>query len=189
MADEQPSLREAYRDDLEFAAAPLRADRIENYQAALKFADSGIRSLFVLNGGGLVALPAFLALFKIEVRIAAVWVLLGGALFVLGLITSALTTLLSYWSAMAAMESMYLQLTNSGALYARTYGQVPTPATDEEIASTDRDAQRLERTSIRLRTWAVIAAIVSLAAFVGGTTVSGVVLSLYLDRQPQGLAL
>jgi len=78
------SIRERFRDDFEFAVAPLRADARANYEGALKFADSGIRALFGLNGGGLIALPAFAALFKTDMHAAAVWIVCAVAMFVVG---------------------------------------------------------------------------------------------------------
>jgi hypothetical protein len=42
--------RERFRDDYGFAVAPLREEARTNYEGALKFADSGIKAMFGLNG-------------------------------------------------------------------------------------------------------------------------------------------
>src|SRR5262249_31738 len=107
MMTDQPDqrVREKFRADLEFMAAPVRESARLHYECAMKFADAGIKSLFTLNGGGLVALPAFIALLKIEPKqTASVWIIVAAAVFVFGLILAACTSLLGYFSAMAAVQ-------------------------------------------------------------------------------------
>jgi hypothetical protein len=171
-------LRGTFREEMEFATAAARTSQAENYQGALKFADAGIKALFGLNGGGLVALPAFLALFKADVRAAAGWVLASAALFVIGLIAASLTTLLGYLSAMAAVESAWEQLNRTGAEYARAYQQAVRPVTDEELAGMQQAIDRQHRLSIRLRTGAVVCAVIGLVTFVIAAVLSGRVLLL-----------
>jgi hypothetical protein len=74
--------RDQFRTELEFASAPMRDTARANYEGAVKFADAAIKSTFALNGGGLVALPAFIALFKIDPKLASVWIIAAGAVFV-----------------------------------------------------------------------------------------------------------
>src|SRR6516165_1550708 len=111
-------MRAKYRTDLEFATAHLRADSRSNYESAVKLADAGIKSVFALNGGGLIALPAFIALFKVEPQLARNWIIGAGAVFIAGLILAALTSLFGYLSAMIAHESVENSIQATGAIYA-----------------------------------------------------------------------
>jgi hypothetical protein len=99
-------IREQFRAELEFAIAPLREDNHANYEGAVKFAETAIKSAFALNGGALVALPALIALFKIDPQRVLLWVIIAGAVFVVGLISAAATAFLGYLSAMAAAHSI-----------------------------------------------------------------------------------
>jgi len=168
------SIRERFRDDYEFAIGPLRDGQRANFDAALKFADGGIKALFGLNGGGLIALPAFTALFKIDMQAAASLVLAAGIIFVIGLVLAASTCLLGYLSAMQEMEAGSHRQTAAATRYATHYRQVPeTPAAIEGIKSADARAARHTTWSIWLRKAAVATAICSLAAFIGAACITG----------------
>jgi hypothetical protein len=172
------SIRQQYRDDYEFAIGPLRDGARSNYEAALKFADSGIRALFGLNGGGLIALPAFAALFKTDMHAAAVWIVCAVVAFVVGLTSAALTCLFGYMSAMTTLEATHNTLAATGTKYTRHYQQLPeTPTTADEIKTAEDAAARLTTRSIRLRILAVALSIVSLLAFIIGACFAGWALS------------
>jgi len=168
------SIRQQFRDDYEFAIGPLRDDARANYEGALKFADSGIRALFGLNGGGLIALPAFAALFKTDMHAAAVWIVCAVVAFVVGLTGAALTCLFGYMSAMNALEATHNILTATGTKYTRHYQQVPeTPTTSGEIKAAEDAAARCTARGILLRRLAVVVSVASLLAFVIGACLAG----------------
>ena len=112
-AEIMASIREQFRDDYEFAMRPFRDILGANYDNAIKFAD-GIKALFSLNGGGLIALPAFATLFKPDMRTAAVWIGWAMVAFVIGLVGAALTSLFGYKSAIEAVEATHNRLTAMG---------------------------------------------------------------------------
>ena len=58
-----------------------RNEERQNYDAALRWADAGIKALFGLNGGGLIALPAFAALFKVDMLASGSYVLAAGIVY------------------------------------------------------------------------------------------------------------
>ena len=138
-----------------------------NYDGALKFADSGIKALFGLNGGGLIALPAFAALFKTDTRAIAAWVIASMVLFVLGLVAAALICFFGYLSAMRAVEAAQNSANAYSAAYALHHQQVEdTPKLRNEIQAATDASVRWVASCNRFRTFAVTSGIVSLVAFV-----------------------
>jgi hypothetical protein len=129
-------IRENFRTELEFAIASLREDNHANYEGAIKFAETAIKSAFALNGGALVALPALIALFKIDPQRVVLWVIIAGAVFVVGLISAAATAFLGYLSAMAAVHSIEAQMRVTAATYAAIYQQQASPV---DVAALERD--------------------------------------------------
>jgi hypothetical protein len=169
-SDNYESVRKQFREDHEFAIGPLRDKARSEYDGALKFADGGIRSLFSLNGGGLIALPAFVKLFETDMHGATAW-FVGAAIlmFVAGLIAAALVSLLGYFSAMKGNESAQLNMTAISTKYATHYGQIPeTSTTEAGIKAAESTAKKHTARSILLRTIAVTSSVVSLVAFITG---------------------
>jgi hypothetical protein len=166
--------RAKYRADLEFATNHLRDDSRSNYESAVKFADAGIKSTFALNGGGLIALPAFVALFKLDAQLASNWIISAGVVFVLGLISAALTGLFGYLSAMLGHESFQETIQATGAKYAAAYQQQPVLAAD--VQAMEQRSKILSDRSTRLRNVALAAAVMSLLCFIIGAVISGCLL-------------
>jgi hypothetical protein len=166
--------RAKYRDDLTFATDHLRADSRSNYESAVKFADAGIKSAFALNGGGLIALPAFVALFKVDPQLTRNWIIGAGAVFVVGLICAALTSFFGYLSAMIAHESNEVSIQATGATYAAAYQQ--QPASPGTVQSLQQRSTTLAKRTDKLRNVAVASAIASLICFVVAASISGCLL-------------
>jgi hypothetical protein len=130
-------VRKQFRTELQFALGPIYETSRANYEGALKFADAAIKAVFALNGGGLIAFPAFIALFKIDAQLHARSIIAAGAIFVLGLICGALTTLFGYLSAMTAVESHRHLVDATTAKYAAIFQQPPSKidaATADKLA-------------------------------------------------------
>jgi hypothetical protein len=167
-------IRAKYRADLEFATNYLRADSRSNYESAVKFAEAGIKSAFALNGGGLIALPAFIALFNVNAQLARNTIIGAGAVFVFGLIFAALTSLFGYLSAMIGHESIENTIQATGTVYAAAYQQQPTSAAT--VQSLEQRSKALSDRSVLLRNIAVAAVVASLLCFVVGALISGCLL-------------
>ena len=120
--------REQFRSELEFASAPIRETLRLNYEGAIKFAEAGIKSSFALNGGGLIALPAFIALFKIDPEFASVWIIAAGTMFIVGLISAAVTSFLGYLSAIAGVHGLENRSAATMAKYAAIFKQLQATA-------------------------------------------------------------
>jgi hypothetical protein len=171
MSDRDPAeIRRQFRDDHEFALAPLRAAVLANYESATKFAESGIKALFALNGGGLIALPTFAALFKTDLHGATALILCAAAgMFVLGLIGAALTCLCGYLSAMMATESTNHNVRAVSLKYSRHYQQISeTPTIADEIKAVEDAVAKGEARFLQIRKLAVVFGAASLAAFTVG---------------------
>ena len=169
--------REQFRTELEFASAPTRETLRLNYEGAIKFAEAGIKSSFALNGGGLIALPAFIALFKIDPKFASVWIIAAGTMFIVGLISAAVTSFLGYLSAMAGVHGLENRSTATMAKYAAIFKQLQ--ATPVNLPELEGHIDTLMRRSVRLRKCAVAAGTTSMIAFIGGAIISYRVLILF----------
>jgi hypothetical protein len=170
--------RDRFRVDHEFAVTPLREVARSNYDGALKFADSGIKALFGLNGGGLIALPAFAALFKTDMRAVAVWVVAAMVMFVVGLICAALICFFGYVSAMKSVESAQNSMAATSAAYALHHQQInETPTLPAEINAAQTAAAQFAASAGRFRGFAVAAGVASLAAFIVAASLAGCALT------------
>ena len=170
--------REQFRTELEFASAPTRETLRLNYEGAIKFAEAGIKSSFALNGGGLIALPAFIALFKIDPKFASVWIIAAGTMFIVGLISAAVTSFLGYLSAMAGVHSLENRSAATMAKYAAIFKQLQATQ-PVNLLELEGHIDTLMRRSVRLRKCAVAAGTTSLIAFLGGAVISYWVLILF----------
>ena len=82
---------EEYRTNIE----PVQRDITEANRATVDFALTGIKSLYLLNGGAIIAVPAFAG---VSERLSIDSLGTAIACFAVGLFTAALTNLLAYLS-------------------------------------------------------------------------------------------
>ena len=162
-----------FRVELEVITAPLRSNLQSNYEAAIKFADGAIKSAFALNGGSLIGVPAFIALFKIDAKVAAVSIMAAGAMFVVGLIFATLASLLGYLASMTGVRSINNSLRATISGYETAYRQTASTA---NVQALEQRARTLFDRSIWLRRLTVGAGAASLTSFVIGAAISGYVL-------------
>jgi hypothetical protein len=166
--------RRRFRDEHDFTIAPLRDEARTNYDGALKFADAGLKALFGLNGGGLIALPAFVALFKADPRSAALWIIAAMIAFVLGLTANAAACLFGYWSAMKAVEALNGASQSANIKYALHYKQLAAqPDFALQAQKLDQKAEKDFSKSSLLRRTAVTFCLTSLVAFIIGACFAG----------------
>ena len=147
-------------------------------QHAHEFAKVAIQTVFVLNGGALIAFPAFAQLVGTGFENSVGWALSGIAAFVLGLVLIALTTLIAYLSMVADMEAVWQSRERVTASLNQT--QVPEAEQsrfDERRAEADAALARYNRISMRLRAWGIALGIGSILAFMVGAACAAVVLS------------
>jgi hypothetical protein len=159
------SERDQFRTEWQFATAPIREQALQNYQGALKFADAALKAVFALNGGGLIALPAFVALFKIDALAVRFGVIVAGAIFIGGLVAAVIASLLGYLSAMTGVELSNKQISKTSAIMEQK------PAA--EIATLEIAERAFFHRSQRQRKAAVVAGVVGLLDFIVGSVISG----------------
>ena len=107
-ADSQPSgqiLQSEVRDMLShvdekvnFHVQYYRARALESEKAALVFAQNSIKTSQILNGGGLIAIPAFVTLFNLSVQAGQSLLVASAATFTVGLCLAWASNLMGYLS-------------------------------------------------------------------------------------------
>lgn len=156
-------------DQTRTAIGPYQEFRIEAYKASIQFAMAGLRSLIVLNGGALIALPAFHNLVAGAGRND--WSTLPQILiaFAAGLALCVAAFLFGYMAAgkgagLAVMQMEYVQASIRAQFERLANPSAPRPsATDQDLAE--------RRARCRARSFeiaAVLAAILSLLCFLLG---------------------
>lgn len=165
--------RRARRDHLlkEWAAAvtPLEAKAQWADTAAVDFAMLGIKSLYLLHGGALVALPVFHEKLALE---SAVWIppiWLAAVIYILGLCTTTFLNVVCYLAMGIQAESTKRQReATAGKISLSIYGE-HGKNNAAHIKETERAAARHARCFRVLRRVAILLAALSNGLFIGGS--------------------
>jgi len=169
MTTELEAAKQLYREEVKFSAAPILDQAIMNWTNAVKFAEIGIRGGLTLNGAGLLFLPPFLALLKIELMPVSATVLASLSLFAAGLLASWLVCFFSFFSANKMAQALNLQYSSIVGTQARFYfpkwDGAPSKSTIEDHEDAARDGIKVSR---RFRLASMVAAFLSLALFILG---------------------
>ncbi|MET0105680.1 MAG: hypothetical protein ABW072_11125 [Sedimenticola sp.] len=105
--------RKEYVEEWKLNVFRFDEDIRSSTEGAVEFAQQGIRSGLMLNGGALVAVPAIIALFAVDVSQVASGIILSGVLFVIGLLLSWAANLFGFFA-----------MSNSADAYSRQQGEV-----------------------------------------------------------------
>lgn len=166
---------EHYKAELE----PQYRYSVESDRASVGFAQSGIRSMYILNGGALVALPAFHALLKESPTYTSEPLLWAALAFVIGLALSGITSLLAYLAQSAVSEAVshvisWRAISVNESYWPREEGKKPTAV--EEIDAEKKQAKRWRKRFNWFAWPGVACAAAALTAFVFGAikTLTGV---------------
>lgn len=165
---------ERWRTDV----VPLHEAAERSRDMAFGFAQTAIRSMFLLNGGALVAVPAFAELVGTAFQENMTALLLSGSGFVAGLILIAITTLLAYTSMDADAEA--IRQDQEVVKINLNRAQNPKSYTNKlKKQQSEAEAARLKfgRRSAKLRTWALCLGVGSMGAFIFGAVFAAVVMS------------
>jgi hypothetical protein len=101
LMSEQDEARSKYFADIEAALGHLRARYFEYEKLAIDYSTSAFKTMTYLHGGALVALPAAIALFKVDVAAAKV------VLVVLGLIAICLAQACAFFTMARRSEAQW----------------------------------------------------------------------------------
>ncbi len=157
---------------------PLHEGAERSREMAVSFSKQGIQTIFFLNGGALIAFPAFAQLVGTAFRDHVAAALLGIGGFVTGLVLVSLTTLLAYLSMDADAEAIrpreeVVKINLNQAHNPEAHGKEQ----DRQRAEADGANKKHYRRAVRLRWWAVVLGVGSLVAFVFGAAWAAGVLS------------
>lgn len=170
---EQNTLQnETYRTYLQgwqIQVSPIHEEKERSRELSSGFAQMGIKSMFILNGGSLIALPAFAEI--ANKNIAENIPLFVGSIscFVVGLALTALATLFAYLS----LDANTAELENSGTVVRFDLIKGRDPAAfskdqEQERETSEKERQRFNGLTQTLALIAMRVAIASLVAFIAG---------------------
>jgi hypothetical protein len=162
------------RDDMEIALRPLFEHLRMSYEASTKFAEQGIKSGFILNGGALVLLSGFTAVFKVNPT-SVVTGLVGAALaFMVGLTASCVTCFFAYRNAKAEMHVA------THRIAATTLVHLAKDPENDPLIKNQRDSEHVwllrARRGFRC---AVSFGLASLVAFIAGALLGGYTITMH----------
>jgi hypothetical protein len=86
--------REEYRRELERHVEPIKTAARETDKSALELAQSGIKTMTLLNGSALIAIPAVVTLFGVDAKAVIQRLFIAGGFYVFGMITAVLSSVL-----------------------------------------------------------------------------------------------
>ncbi|HVA13482.1 MAG TPA: hypothetical protein VNF99_09550 [Stellaceae bacterium] len=94
-----------YLEQWDSSTRPMHEHAVEMARAAIGFAQGALRTAFLLNGGALIALPTFSAIFRAGTKSIAA--LLGASIgcFVAGLVACVLAHLFTFFTTSAAAQN------------------------------------------------------------------------------------
>lgn len=89
-------MREEYRKEFEQRVFPLDQYIISSERGAIDYGMMGIKSLYILNGGAVIVLPAYITLLDISINSSSV--ILMSFLFFCGLVVTFVANLFAYFN-------------------------------------------------------------------------------------------
>ncbi len=170
---EHRDVRKEYREERETEmAADLEAAKLGE-SSAVALAQMVIKSGFILNGGGIIAIPAVVALFNIDAERLHSLLLLTAGLFVGGLCSASVASICAFFALAHKADYFYSNAVHT----ARTIQGKYFPPQAQEMA---KHAKVARRRAARLRLWwiweryvAIVLCLASVALFIGGALVGG----------------
>ncbi|MCA4920798.1 MAG: hypothetical protein ING82_15335 [Roseomonas sp.] len=155
--------------EVDHHAQPWRAEAVESGKAAVAFAQSIIKTSQLLNGGGLLAIPALVTLFSLDVNIGKNLLIYTGASFCLGLMCAWICNYFAYYSqdfrSRAAREEAHAAEAQIRHNHRRAFDD---PIKSPHSASYSANSRRLYRWSDRAVVGGVILSLLSLVCFLFG---------------------
>jgi hypothetical protein len=169
--------REEFRREVERHVEPNIKAAHETDKSAIELGQSLLRTSTLLNGGALVAIPAVVTLFGIDVKAITLNLLIAGGIFALGLVFSWLSGYSGFFALSNRADRDYAtaEATRQNLLlfYYPPNDVTQKAETTAEFQSQTGQATRHNRRFVRFRVAAIIFSLLSLAAFVGGNFVGG----------------
>jgi hypothetical protein len=173
---DQDERRRRYFEDYKDRVDRHRAGSAFYEQRAIEFASSALKILTYLNGGGLLAIPAVVALFRTDPNNVKFQLLGTAAAFVSGLIFITISQACAFF-VMARRSESEISFREEQAQLLKL---VHYPGTADELATSSRDAQSQRENALnklkRSDAWRIASLIfvwISLILFVVGCALGG----------------
>ncbi len=171
--------REEYRREIAQHVDPKEAGARNTDKSAIDIAQSIFKTSTWLNGGGIIAIPAVVGLFKVrDTTTIAMDLLVPGGIFSLGLLTSLISAIMGFF---ALANRADMESSDATAMKLRTnLNYYPPDDPDEEKCETSRKEQEIEiskwqqkttsyyKLFYRFKAGAIIFIVISTVCFVGG---------------------
>jgi len=172
--------RDSFRRDVEQQVDPQMKIALASDRGAIDLAQGAIKNATILNGGALVAIPAIISFFGLELQ-AIVWPLLAtGGLFIFGLISAWLANICGFFALTARTEA-FTSLANLMRTRV-TREHYPNDSRVETWKSEEaKNERRCNESLARFHWWRIFGiccGLVSLALFVLGATWGGITVSV-----------
>ena len=172
--DQYKNFLDQWRTDI----APLDKSASLSRQFAVQFAQTALRTVFLLNGGAFVAVPAFAKLVDVSIKEQLPLFIVSMAAFAFGLVLSAVVAIFAFKSTEhdAAATFSHLEVVKTRL----NKGQNPNSFGEEQAnklaaAVSEEDASRKSRD--RMQKWALAFGIAGLVCFVIGASVATIVMA------------
>jgi hypothetical protein len=171
MSDDEGERRRKYFEEYSDRVDRHRSREAEHNKHALEFASNAMRAMTYLNGGGLVAIPAAVALFKTDPAKAKYDLIVAGLFFVAGLLSIVLAQACAFFVQARRAESEKLSARQQIALLAAVH-YPDTPDLQEQRAKEATDCERLSNEKMDhsdwWRKWALLLFWLAFVCFVVG---------------------
>lgn len=130
---EPDGARSKYFADVDAALGHLRDRYFQYEKLAIDFSSSAFKTITYLNGGALVALPAAIAVFKVDVVQAKTVLVIAAACFVLGLIAICLAQACAFFTMARRAEAQWCYEQEQRVLVNATHYPTVVPAAQAKI--------------------------------------------------------
>jgi len=163
--DRQRTFLERWNADM----SPQHSYIVEHDRSSMALALNAIKSMYILNGGALIALPAFYGFLERVLPTTREAISESAVAFTTGLVLAALTSLLAYIA-----QTQYGKAASEGLNWRAIKLNAPLGTTDQQLMANPNytaslGAQRHARDHAEVYRWAALAVgILSLLAFIVG---------------------
>ena len=175
------SERSAFFQRHRSAIDPLQAERKGWYDHAVGYGQMSLRSLFILNGGALIAVPAFAAMLGDGLWTRGVeWPFYGFLAFMSGLVLCATATFCAFFAMTRYGHRTGETIERVGAVLESDFivqlgGK--RPADESPRTTKTKKEKRFGEIGALWETAAIIIAILSFIAFITGAVIGGYIIS------------
>lgn len=173
--------REEYRRELAQHVEPQFAAARSTDRMAVELAQSIFKMLTMLNGGAIIAIPAVLTLFSVDVRAILAQILWSGGLFCSGLTVSLLSAICGFFALSSRADR---ECSDAVMMKWRTNLNYYPPDNSEAganerarqeagCAAAEKDEKNFRKRFLIWRALAIVCSVISLLCFLSGNVVGG----------------